>query len=157
MTNKLDSYIDKRASYKVTPMSQILRQAAPHIGAQVAVGVAMMGVGAAARASYQAITKRRDFRNMLQSNPDLQDHMSANPAQFNRHYNSLRSMNPNFATDPIVAGSYMRQMSLNPRTAGNVIVESLQAAKGQRGPSHVSMGWTEGEKPSGKLEGKFGF
>lgn len=97
------------------------------IGTQAAVvGGAGLLIGAAQK-TYLAITKKRDFDAMLKHNPDLAEHQEANPQMFNQHYSSLRSMNPMFAKDPVVAGSYMRQMSMNPGTAGKVLVESLNS------------------------------
>lgn len=87
-----------------------------------------MGIAAAVGKTVRAITKKRDFEGMLEANPDLQDYRKSNPMQFNRHYSSFRSLNPRFAADPVVAGSYMRQMSEYPATAGKTIVESLKDA-----------------------------
>jgi hypothetical protein len=87
-----------------------------------------MGIASAVGKTVRAITKKRDFDGMLEANPDLQDYRKSNPTQFNRHYSSFRSLNPRFAGDPVVAGSYMRQMSEYPATAGKTIVESLKDA-----------------------------
>ena len=81
--------------------------------------------GEVARKAYYAITKKRDFSKMMDTNPDLRSLQKENPRQFNAHYTSLRGVNPQFASDPVVSGTYMRQMSLSPETAGKVVVESL--------------------------------
>lgn len=109
------------------------------IGTQAAIvgGVGILAAGA--QKTYLAITKKRDFDAMLEHNPDLAEHQAANPQQFNQHYSSLRSMNPLFAKDPVVAGSYMRQMSMNPGTAGKVLVESLNSLQ-KGGPKSPMMG-----------------
>lgn len=85
------------------------------------------GIGAAATKAYYAATKASDYKKMLGSNPDLREYQQSNPSQFKQHYSSLRSINPQFASDPTVAGTYMRQMSLNPQSAGKTIVESVEA------------------------------
>jgi hypothetical protein len=72
-----------------------------------------------------AATKQRDFRRMLSFNPDLQEHHERDPRMFNQMYSSLRTMNPGFAKDPLVAGTYMRRMSESPLTAGGVLTDAV--------------------------------
>jgi hypothetical protein len=100
-------------------------------GHAVATAGIVAGAGAATKI-YNAITKKRDFNNMMEANPDLEEFQLENPAQFNRHYNALRGMNPTFGSEPIVAGTYMRQMSMAPSTAGKVVVESLGGVPADR-------------------------
>jgi hypothetical protein len=103
-------------------------------------GALAAGIGMAASKIYDAITKTRDFRSMLENNADLQQHYEQNPKYFNLAYNSLRSTSPAFGKDPIVAGHYMRRimddqgdaggilmqaMKDSPRAAGNPMVESF--------------------------------
>lgn len=84
-----------------------------------------VGLAAGAKRAYHAITKKTDFNAMMDANPDLKEFQRENPKQFSQHYNSFRTMNPQFASEPTVAGTYMRQMSLNPESAGKTIVESI--------------------------------
>jgi hypothetical protein len=93
--------------------------------AQLGLVAGGVGLAAAARQAYHAITKRSDFDAMMGANPDLKEFQRENPKQFTQHYNSFRRMNPQFASEPTVAGTYMRQMSLNPESAGKTIVESI--------------------------------
>lgn len=99
-----------------------------------AVGLAATGMGVAALKVYRAIGKRQDFKNMMEHNPDLAEHQQRDPAKFNAHYNSLRSLVPAYAEDPIVAGSLMRNMSFNPDNAGNVLTQSMES-RSKTGPS----------------------
>jgi len=126
MSNPLDSYFEKKAAFskKVTDR---FADFAPTVAAASLAGAAIFGGESAAKGIYHAVTKRSNYKKMLERNPDLQQHLDDNPDQFISHYNSLHSVNPLFASDPVIAGTYMRQMSLAPRTAGNVIVESLAA------------------------------
>lgn len=129
------------------------------IGTQAAVvGGAGLLVGAAQK-TYLAITKKRDFDAMLQHNPDLAEHQAANPQQFNQHYSSLRMMNPMFAKDPVVAGSYMRQMSMNPGTAGKVLVESLNSLQKSAPKSQMlgGLGAMQNNANAGMAERKHDF
>lgn len=91
----------------------------------VAGATALIG---AARKAYGAATKSTDYRTMMDLNPDLGEHQERDPRMFNQHYTSLRNLNPTFASDPVVAGSYMRQMSEFPHNAGSILVQSIQSA-----------------------------
>jgi len=79
----------------------------------------------AARKAYGAATKNMDQKQMIEVNPDLVEYQQRDPRKFNQHYSSLRHLNPVFASDPVVAGSYMRRMSEFPENAGNILVESI--------------------------------
>lgn len=103
----------------------------PEIGKLLMQTGAVAGVTAlagAARKAYNAATKSTDYKMMLDVNPDLVESQQTDPKMFNQYYNSLRSLNPTFAADPVVAGSYMRQMTENPYNAGNILVNSMGAA-----------------------------
>lgn len=94
------------------------------LGAAAATGA--IGIGAmGARALYNAATATRDFRQMLAHNEDLKDHHAQDPRRFNQLYSSLRTMNPAFAKDPIVAGTYMRQMIESPMNAGGILAQTV--------------------------------
>ena len=101
---------------------------------QLAVGAAAAGLGVAGMKVWRALRKRSDFKNMLEQNPDLAEFQEADPAKFNAHYNSLRAMIPAYAEDPIISGSLMRSMSMNPGTAGKVLMEGLES-RAKSGPS----------------------
>lgn len=101
------------------------------VGQSLIAGGVVIGAEAlydAAKAARHAGKKQKHFKDMLRGNADLAQGNRDNPNMFNRHYTSLHSMNPQFAADPLVAGAYMRQMEMNPATAGNVVVESIQGA-----------------------------
>lgn len=112
-------------------------------GAAAIVGVA----GIAAGKVYQAATKSRDFRGMLAYNQDLQEHHDRDPRVFNQMFSSLRSMNPEYSGDPIVAGSYMRRMLESPHTAGGILTESL-STRDKFYPFHTAL--EEGMSSAGK-------
>lgn len=88
-------------------------------------GAAVAGTGIAIQKIYDAITKKRDFQAMLENNADLQEAYDRNPKQFNLMFSTLRSMNPAFSKDPLVAGTYMRRMAESPSHAGAIAVEAL--------------------------------
>jgi hypothetical protein len=150
MPNPVDEYLNmKRKTAAAAPVRELPKAMAPFsevIGRSAASGAAMaagFGLAMAAGKAYQAMTKKRDFEQMMSANPDLKDAMRSDPKGFSRHYTALRTMNPQFAAEPVVAGAYMRQMSAYPESAGKVVVEALQARKGIT-PS-VSVGVSRGE------------
>lgn len=114
------------------------------VGLRAGALAGAFGLYAAAQKTYSAITKQRDFNAMLEGNPDLAAEHKRDPKTFNRLYGALRSMNPQFAAEPVVAGTYMRRMMQSPESAGGTIVESLQAARGTRPQVRLTMG----EEPS---------
>ena len=93
-------------------------------GAAAAVGASVAGLSMGARQLYGAATKGRDFRKMIEFNPDLAEHHARDPKTFNQLFTSLRSMNPAFSQDPIVAGTYMRRMVDSP-AAGGVLTDAV--------------------------------
>lgn len=168
--NPLDKFrqekqaLEKRAGFMSSFTKQI-KQAPEVMGhamatgaATAAVGVGMTGMGLAAHKIYEAMTKRQDFNSMMSANPDLAEHHAQDPKRFNMMFTSLRSMNPTFSADPVVAGTYMRRMVESPLSAGGIAVEAL----GYRTPPALSEAFTraglEGakqkhDKPEHPLQG----
>jgi hypothetical protein len=103
------------------------------VGTAVAAGV-IGGTGLAATKIYGAATKARDFKSMMSFNPDLQEHHERDPRMFNQMFTSLRTMNPGFSKDPLVAGTYMRRMVENPSTSGGILTESAGSRDKFHGP-----------------------
>ena len=64
---------------------------------------------------------------MLRANPDLMSHHEARPTDMANAFTSLRTMNPTFSKDPLVAGSYMRRAMDAGANAGGVMREALEA------------------------------
>ena len=125
MTTPLDDYLLEKEANAFTQ----------HLGPAVTAGLgtalaagAVAATGMAASHIYDAVTKARDFKSMLASpfNRDLHEMHQSRPQEFNAAFSSLRSINPDFSKDPMVAGSYMRRMmEFSPTAAGGVLVEAL--------------------------------
>lgn len=128
MTNPVDEFLDAFEK-EAGPDFRRLGQAAGDAAMSAGVGALAAGVtGVAAIAAhkvYEAATHGHDFRTMLEYNPDLEEHRRRDTKLFNQHFTSLRNMNPAFSADPIVAGTFMRQMAENPANAGSVLREAL--------------------------------
>jgi hypothetical protein len=102
-----------------------LRNAAVMTGA----GLATAALPIAAGKVYNAVNKKSRFNSMMGFNDDLHAMAEEDPKRFAQYYDSLHRMSPDFAADPIVAGTYMRQMLSNPSGAGKVLVEARGGTK----------------------------
>jgi len=105
-------------------LSDVLGKAVVGAGAAAAVGATVGGVALAGRKLYEAATKGRDFRRMIEFNPDLASEHEKDPKSFNQLFSSLRGVNPQFSQDPIISGSYMRRMVGSPM-AGGVLTDAV--------------------------------
>lgn len=76
------------------------------IGTSVGAGIAYSLAGDMYDALRRGITKNRNYKDMMNQNPDL-DEMPAKDVQ--RAFSSLHRFNPEFAADPTVAGSFVRK------------------------------------------------
>lgn len=85
---------------------QGLGQALP--GAMVGAGLAAgaVGVSKAYGALKDRFTKMDDYKAMISANPTLGKH---DAGQVQMIYNSLRSQSPSMASDPLIAGSFVRK------------------------------------------------
>lgn len=101
-----------------------------HVGGGLALGLAgaaTAGVGLAANKAYEALTRGRDFRAMMQNpfNKDLKEYHERDPALFNAAFNGLRSANHEVSANPMAAGSYLRRMmEFSPDQAGGMLIEA---------------------------------
>jgi len=158
--NPLEAFlVEKQAQEKKAGFASSFKRSAKNIpealgsataqgAATAAVGAGIAGIGMAVSKIYDAMTKRRDFHQMLASNPDLVEHQAADPKRFNQMFSTLRLMNPAFSADPIVAGTYMRRMADAPLTAGGVAVEALGHRESTKSPQFDAFlrGGLEGAK-----------
>jgi hypothetical protein len=135
--NPLQEYFEKKAGF-----GQELGQAAGEAfsaknmakgvvgaGAGALAAGAIAGIGAGAHALHDAITKSRDFRSMLQENEDVAQMHAEKPRELNRMFSTLRTFAPQFTSDPMVAGAYMRQMMNSPEGVNGFMANALDAHK----------------------------
>lgn len=138
MSNPLDDYFKEKTAFfgsgNKGQLGKTFGDIAGSTAVQFGVAAGLTAIGPVAQKITSAVTKRRSYSNMLEQNPDLQDFREDNPKQFNNMYNSFHRINPEFASDPIVSGTYMRQMAAHPEGAGKVIVESLKGREGLGSP-----------------------
>lgn len=100
--------------------------------------LALAGTVMAIRKIHGAMTKQRDFKQMMALHPQLADVQAQRPQMFNQAYSSLRRMNPALTADPIVAGSFMNKLMINPEAAGMTLAEVANMATPQRQGLRVS-------------------
>lgn len=139
--NPVEEFFQVKEAFGLGQLAPVAKSYGKNIGGALATGAAT-GIGGAAFAGltlgaaklYDAATKTRDFNSMLDANPDLHEHHQADPAGFNRMYSALRAMSPQFAKEPLVAGSYMRTAMLEgPEGRGYLAVRALrESGPGQR-------------------------
>lgn len=99
----------------------------------LAAGVAATLGGDLYDAAHRGLTKTRNFKAMMEANPDLR---RENPAYIKAHFNTLHRFNPEYSKDPNVAGSYVRAQSQFPEgdlSSVHGLVTSRKAIKDARG------------------------
>lgn len=135
MSNPLDEYLEmKKTAGFMDLLGSGARKGVSALGEKAVVGGGLAGMGMLAAGGAMAIgkiresiSKKNDFKQMMQIDPELKGIQGERPAFFNQAYSSLRRMNPQFGSDPIVAGSYMRKMMANPDAAGLTLAQTVKA------------------------------
>lgn len=106
-------------------------------------GAALAGVGAGIGAGVNkllgAAAKRRDFKEMMELNPDLLEHHKDHPEFFNASYSAIRRVAPQYGEDPVVAGSLMRRMMANPDAAGTILTGVVKPPQVRDGESALGV------------------
>jgi hypothetical protein len=106
----------------------------------VGAGMAAAGAGTVAlgvhgaQKLYDAATKARDFRAMLGANANLAQRHAEDPRLVNQMFSTLRTFNPQFTRDPIVAAQYVSSMVEDPVHAGSMATEALNFREKLKNP-----------------------
>jgi hypothetical protein len=119
---------------KMHGAGQLIGQGATKGALGAAGALAVGGAVVGAQRLYEAATKARDFRAMLEANPDLVQKHEENPRLFNQMFTTLRSFNPSFSSDPVVAGGYIRKMVEEPTSAAGLVTDALSFRDKTRNP-----------------------
>lgn len=112
------------------------------VGGALGAAGAIAGAGTLSLAAlgvhklYDAATKTRDFKSMLEYAPDVAEMHAENPQKVNQMFSTLRTFNPDFTRDPVVASSYVRRMVGEAESggAGGIAVEALQSRDKMKHP-----------------------
>jgi len=101
-----------------------------------AMGAAGTAGGMALSAAKDKIDKARSYRGMLEDNPQLQN---ADPNIVQKAFNTLHRFNPEFAKDPLVAGTFVQnvvdQERLDIGTVKSLVEARRSMSQGPRGQS----------------------
>jgi len=127
----VSTYGEKNAS-RFDGVKSLMRRGGSMVGKSTLDGLgnaialsAVAAVAAGGEKAYSAMTRERDFKRMMASNPDLHTDHQNDPRTFNMAFNSLRSMNREFAADPYVAGAYMRAAGPANLQGGSLLAEKV--------------------------------
>jgi hypothetical protein len=142
MSNPIDEFLEMKKEAWGAAFMQGAKKGMGALGEKAVVGGGLAGMGLLAAGGAMAIGKIResisrknDFKAMMQSDPELRGIQGENKKFFNQAYNSLRRVNPQFGGDPIIAGSYMRKMMANPDAAGLTLAQTVKAPQMGQGPA----------------------
>lgn len=115
----------------MSPVQQAALMAAPMVvGKAIDLGIA------AVQKVRDAANKSRSYREMLEVNPHLH---TEDAVQVQRYFNTMHRLNPDFASDPIVAGSFIANqlsMSTPHRPHAGMFEGAKQLAGINRGGGH---------------------
>lgn len=117
---EIDALVKK--AFNFGAMGQAAGNAAAGVGAAVATGILYSLAGDMTDAIKRGITKTRNYKSMLGANPDLKQ-MPAQDVQ--KAFAVLHRFNPDFASEPTVAGNFVRQQ-VNMTHDGNMSVDTKQ-------------------------------
>lgn len=96
-----------------TLTQKTLRQAYEMVPAALA-GAGIAAVGGAATSAYKALSNKaslvNSYRGMLRDNPDLAEEDSS---QVQRAFKALHHLNPDYAKDPYIAGTFVKNTLRN--------------------------------------------
>jgi hypothetical protein len=98
-------------------------QAVTGAGLAGAAGLA----GLAAQKLVDAVTKAQDFKQMLAYDAELAQLHQEDPRLVNQMFSTLRTFNPSFTKDPVVASNYVRRMASDPSQASGMAEAALQS------------------------------
>lgn len=82
------------------------KRGAKFVAGAAAAGIALNLGGDMYEAVKRGLTKGRHYKAMLEANPELR--AKGNLPFVKRHFNTLHKFNPEYASDPHVAGSYIK-------------------------------------------------
>ena len=107
--NPLEEFLEqeKTAAFGMSNVRDIALMGIVGAGSTAAVA----GAFSAAKALYGAATKGRDFKQMLEFDPELKELHKNNPKYVNAGFNTLRRMNPEFSADPMVSSAFVKQVA----------------------------------------------
>lgn len=90
--------------------------------------LAITGVNAAIREVKKAVTRSRDFKNMMEANPDLGDREAEGVKSL---FSLIHDTSPTLAANPLVAGGFIRKLEHGKNYLDAGIATDLATAEAQ--------------------------
>jgi hypothetical protein len=106
--NPLDEFLEmkKEGSWRENVSKALMERVLPTVGVAAGIGAGFAGAEKAIGSIKERFGKQRDFKAMMDANPHL-GKMDAGNVQL--VYNSMRKAAPALASDPLLAGSFVRK------------------------------------------------
>lgn len=124
------------------------------VGGAVAAGIAYALAGDMYDAAKRGITKTRNYQSMLSQNPDLKQ-MPAKQVQ--QAFSVLHHFNPEFASDPTVAGAWVKRQATygedafgNSQELGQLISSRKNLSDAKKLPTVPALPGQKGKTELGK-------
>ena len=95
-------------------------------GGGVATGLVLNAANSLYRAITQGMTKSRDFSKMVQAHPELRQ---LEATTVHRAFNTLHKFNPEMASDPFVAASFVKKVNEFGMVDHKTVSELMSARK----------------------------
>lgn len=91
-----------------------------------ALGLTQRAAGAGVGAAKGSIQKSVNYKKMIEENPDLRE---ADPNVTQKAFNTLHKFNPDYASDPMVAGTFVKNVVDQERIDIGTVNSLVQARK----------------------------
>ncbi len=135
-------------------MGKSMASGAGMVGGAVAAGIAYALAGDMYDAAKRGITKSRNYQAMMSQNPDLKEMPAKNVQQA---FSVLHHFNPEFSSNPIVAGSWVRRQATygedvlgNTQELGQLISSRKNLSDSKKLPAVPKFDTQEGRRSSEK-------
>lgn len=138
-TDRLKKSLKPRIGKSLGNWKGIVKGTAAAFGVMTAGGIALALAGDLYESAKRGLTRGRDYRNMIEANPDLGK--PGVSAKAKTSFSTLHKFNPDFAGDPNVAGSFVRYSIEYPGTEISQVKDLVQARSNMQKPKELpSMG-----------------
>jgi len=128
------------------------------IGAGMTMGVAgIEGIREKLKERKSSLEKAKNYKSMLEANPDLRA-SSVDSKMVQRHFDTLHKFNPEYASDPMVAGTYVQNSLEMARPNIDALNNVVGARRNLADAQFREKGKTPGEqllKPVGAIADAF--
>ena len=90
----------------------------------------------------EALEKAKNYKEMIEANPELQD-ASVDARMMQRHFGTLHKFNPDYASDPMISGTYVKNSLAYPsqdiNALNNIVKARSEIVRSKEGPGNSLM------------------